>query len=183
VLSDGAGVLLLEDEGHARARGARILAELSGFGMSADAFHITAPEEEGLGARTCMSNALLDAGLGPEQIDYVNAHATSTPLGDKAETLSIKRAFGVHAARLAVSSTKSVTGHLLGAAGAVEALFCVLAIRDQVIPPTINYETPDADCDLDYVPNTARQARVTTAMSNSFGFGGTNGTLIFRRCG
>lgn len=181
VLSDGAGVLVLEEEGHARARGARIYAELIGFGMSADAYHITAPEEEGVGARTCMTNALRDAGIPPEAVDYVNAHATSTPLGDKAETLSLKRAFGAHASKLAVSSTKSVTGHLLGAAGAVEALFCVLAIRDQVLPPTINYETPDPDCDLDYVPNTARQARVETAMSNSFGFGGTNGTLIFRR--
>jgi 3-oxoacyl-[acyl-carrier-protein] synthase II len=181
VLSDGAGVLVLEEEGHARARGARIYAELIGFGMSADAYHITAPEEEGVGARTCMTNALRDAGIPPDAVDYVNAHATSTPLGDKAETLSLKRAFGAHASKLAVSSTKSVTGHLLGAAGAVEALFCVLAIRDQVLPPTINYETPDPDCDLDYVPNTARQARVETAMSNSFGFGGTNGTLIFRR--
>jgi 3-oxoacyl-[acyl-carrier-protein] synthase II len=181
VLSDGAGVLVLEDEGHARARGARIYAELIGFGMSADAYHITAPEEDGLGARICMANALRDAGLAPEGVDYVNAHATSTPLGDKAETLALKRAFGAHATKLAVSSTKSVTGHLLGAAGAVEALFCVLAIRDQVLPPTINYETPDPDCDLDYVPNTARRARVETAMSNSFGFGGTNGTLIFRR--
>jgi 3-oxoacyl-[acyl-carrier-protein] synthase II len=149
--------------------------------MSADAFHITAPEEDGAGARACMANALRDAGIGPEQVDYVNAHATSTPLGDKAETLAIKRSFGAHAAKLAVSSTKSVTGHLLGAAGAVEAIFCVLAIRDQTVPPTINYETPDPDCDLDYVPNTARKARVVTAMSNSFGFGGTNGSLIFRR--
>jgi 3-oxoacyl-[acyl-carrier-protein] synthase II len=183
VLSDGAGVLALEDEAHARARGARIYAELVGFGMSADAFHITAPEETGDGARACMENALRDAALAPEQIDYVNAHATSTPLGDKAETIALKRAFGAHASKLPVSSTKSVTGHLLGAAGAVEALFCVLAIRDQVLPPTINYENPDPDCDLDYVPNTAREARVETAMSNSFGFGGTNGTLIFRRYG
>jgi 3-oxoacyl-[acyl-carrier-protein] synthase II len=183
VLSDGAGVLVLEDEEHARKRGARIYAELVGFGMSADAFHITAPEETGDGARVCMENSLRDAGLAPEQIDYVNAHATSTPLGDKAETIAIKRAFGARASKLPVSSTKSVTGHLLGAAGAVEALFCVLAIRDQVLPPTINYETPDPDCDLDYVPNTAREARIVTAMSNSFGFGGTNGTLIFRRYG
>ena len=181
VLSDGAGVLVLEEEKHARARGANIYAELIGFGMSADAFHITAPEETGDGARACMVNALADAGIAPDQVDYVNAHATSTPLGDKAETIALKRTFGAHAAKLPVSSTKSVTGHLLGAAGAVEALFCVLAIRDQVLPPTINYETPDPECDLDYVPNTAREARVTTAMSNSFGFGGTNGTLIFRR--
>jgi len=128
-----------------------------------------------------MANALRDAGIAPEDVAYVNAHATSTPLGDKAETLAIKRSFGAHAAKLAVSSTKSVTGHLLGAAGAVEALFCVLAIRDQVIPPTINYDTPDPECDLDYVPNTARKAKVVTTMSNSFGFGGTNGSLIFRR--
>jgi len=181
VLSDGAGVLVLEDEAHARARGARIYAELTGFGMSADAFHITAPEEDGAGARACMVNALRDAGIAPEDVAYVNAHATSTPLGDKAETLAIKRSFGAHAAKLAVSSTKSVTGHLLGAAGAVEALFCVLAIRDQVIPPTINYDTPDPECDLDYVPNTARKAKIVTTMSNSFGFGGTNGSLIFRR--
>ena len=181
VLSDGAGVLVLEDAEHARKRGARIYAELTGFGMSSDAYHITAPQEDGEGARSCMVNALSDARIAAEQVDYVNAHATSTPLGDKAETVAIKRAFGAHAGRLAVSSTKSVTGHLLGAAGAVEALFCVLAIRDQVIPPTINYETPDPDCDLDYVPNTARKARIVTTMSNSFGFGGTNGTLIFRR--
>jgi 3-oxoacyl-[acyl-carrier-protein] synthase II len=181
VLSDGAGVLVLEDEAHARARGARIYAELTGFGMSADAFHITAPEEDGAGARACMENALRDAGIAADQVEYVNAHATSTPLGDKAETLAMKRSFGAHAAKLAVSSTKSVTGHLLGAAGAVEALFCVLAIRDQVIPPTINYETPDPECDLDYVPNTARKAKIVTTMSNSFGFGGTNGSLIFRR--
>jgi 3-oxoacyl-[acyl-carrier-protein] synthase II len=181
VLSDGAGVLVLEDEAHARARGARIYAELTGFGMSADAFHITAPEEDGAGARACMENALRDAGISADQVEYVNAHATSTPLGDKAETLAIKHSFGAHAAKLAVSSTKSVTGHLLGAAGAVEALFCVLAIRDQIIPPTINYETPDPECDLDYVPNTARKAKIVTTMSNSFGFGGTNGSLIFRR--
>ena len=181
VLSDGAGVLMLEDEAHARARGARIYAEFTGFGMSADAFHITAPQEDGEGARSCMVNALRDAGIAPEQVDYVNAHATSTPLGDTAETIAMKRALGAHVKKVAVSSTKSVTGHLLGAAGAVEALFCVLAIRDRVIPPTINYETPDPECDLDYVPNTARKSRVVTTMSNSFGFGGTNGTLIFRR--
>jgi 3-oxoacyl-[acyl-carrier-protein] synthase II len=181
VLSDGAGGLVLEEAEHARKRGARIYAEVTGFGMSADAFHITAPQEHGEGARTCMVNALSDAGIAADQVDYVNAHATSTPLGDKAETVAIKRAFGAHSDRLAVSSTKSVTGHLLGAAGAVEAIFCVLAIRDQVIPPTINYDTPDPDCDLDYVPNSARKARIVTTMSNSFGFGGTNGTLIFRR--
>ena len=181
VLGDGGGAMVLEEFEHARRRGARIYAELVGFGMSGDAHHITAPPEDGDGARLAMSNALRDAGLNPDQVQYLNAHATSTPLGDKAETLAMKRAFGDHAYKLAVSSTKSMTGHLLGAAGVVEALFSVLALRDQVAPPTINLTTPDPDCDLDFVPNTARQMRIDVAMSNSFGFGGTNGTLVFRR--
>ncbi|MFO1402325.1 MAG: beta-ketoacyl-ACP synthase II [Steroidobacteraceae bacterium] len=181
VLGDGGGAMVLEEYEHAKRRGARIYAELAGFGMSGDAHHITAPLEDGEGARLAMSNALRDAGLNPDQVQYLNAHATSTPLGDKAETIAMKRAFGAHAGKLAVSSTKSMTGHLLGAAGVVEAVFSVLALRDQVAPPTINLATPDPDCDLDFVPNTARQMRIDVAMSNSFGFGGTNGTLVFRR--
>jgi 3-oxoacyl-[acyl-carrier-protein] synthase II len=181
VLSDGGGAMLLEEFEYARARGARIYAELVGFGMSGDAHHITAPPEDGEGARIAMVNALRDAGLNPGDVQYINAHATSTPLGDVAETVAIKRAFGEHAYRVAVSSTKSMTGHLLGAAGVVEAIFSVLAIRDNVAPPTINYRTPDPDCDLDYVPNTARQMKIDVSLSNSFGFGGTNGSLIFRR--
>jgi 3-oxoacyl-[acyl-carrier-protein] synthase II len=181
VLSDGGGAVLLEELEHARRRGARIYAELVGFGMSADAFHITAPPEDGEGAHLAMENALRDAALDPRAVDYINAHATSTPLGDKAETVAIKRAFGEHARRLAVSSTKSMTGHLLGAAGVVEAIFSVLAIRDGVAPPTINYRTPDPECDLDYVPNTARNMKIDVSLSNSFGFGGTNGSLVFRR--
>ena len=180
VLGDGAGCVVLEEYEHARARGARIYAEVGGFGMSADAHHITAPPEDGAGARQCMENALRDAGVSPQDVDYVNAHGTSTPLGDKAETVAIKKAFGARAATLPVSSTKSMTGHLLGAAGGVEAIFCILAMRDGVLPPTINYENPDPECDLDYVPNTAREARVKIAVSNSFGFGGTNGSLLFR---
>ena len=180
VLGDGAGCVVLEEYEHARARGADIYGELVGFGMSADAHHITAPPEDGEGARQCMVNALRDAGISPEEVDYVNAHGTSTPLGDKAETLAIKRAFGDHAYKVAVSSTKSMTGHLLGAAGGVEAVFCLLAMRDGVLPPTINHDTPDPECDLDYVPNVARESRVRVALSNSFGFGGTNGSLLFR---
>jgi len=180
VLSNGAGCLVLEEYEHAKARGAKIYAEVIGFGMSADAYHITLPPADGEGARKCMVAAMNDAGLAPADIDYLNAHGTSTPAGDIGETVGIKRAFGDAAKSLAVSSTKSTTGHLLGAAGAAEAIFCILAIRDQVLPPTINYETPDPECDLDYVPNTARDAKVTTTISNSFGFGGTNGSLIFR---
>jgi 3-oxoacyl-[acyl-carrier-protein] synthase II len=149
--------------------------------MSGDAYHITAPPEDGEGARLAMVNALKDAALNPGDVQYVNAHATSTPLGDKAETIAMKRAFGEHARKLAVSSTKSMTGHLLGAAGVVEAIFSVLAIRDNVAPPTINYQTPDPECDLDYVPNTARRMKIDVSLSNSFGFGGTNGSLVFRR--
>jgi 3-oxoacyl-[acyl-carrier-protein] synthase II len=183
VLGDGGGAMVLEELEHARARGARIYAELSGFGMSGDAHHITAPPEDGAGARLAMVNALRDAQLNASDVQYLNAHATSTPLGDRAETIAIKSAFGEHVARLAVSSTKSMTGHLLGAAGVVEAIFSVLAIRDQVAPPTTNYENPDPDCDLDYVPNHARPMKIDVAVSNSFGFGGTNGTLVFRRYG
>ncbi|HEY6484322.1 MAG TPA: beta-ketoacyl-ACP synthase II [Steroidobacteraceae bacterium] len=181
VLSDGGGAVILEELEHARRRGARIYAELVGFGMSGDAYHITAPPEDGEGARLAMSNALADAAMNPTEVQYINAHATSTQLGDKAETIAMKRAFGDHAKKVAVSSTKSMTGHLLGAAGVIEAIFSILAIRDGVIPPTINYHTADPDCDLDYVPNTARRAKVDVALSNSFGFGGTNGSLIFRR--
>jgi 3-oxoacyl-[acyl-carrier-protein] synthase II len=181
VLADGGGAVILEELEHAKKRGARIYAELVGFGMSGDAHHITAPPEDGEGARVSMLNALKDAQLNAADVQYVNAHATSTPLGDQAETVAMKRAFGDHAKKLAVSSTKSMTGHLLGAAGVAEAIFSVLAIRDSVAPPTINYETPDPECDLDYVPNTARKMKVDVALSNSFGFGGTNGTVIFRR--
>jgi len=181
VVGEGAGIVVLEELEHARRRGARILAEIAGYGMSADAFHVTAPPEDGEGAFRVMRNALRDARLAPDEIDYVNAHGTSTGLGDKAETLAIKSCFGEHARRLAVSSTKSMTGHLLGGAGGLEAGITVLAIRDQVAPPTINYETPDPDCDLDYVPNQARPMKIDCALSNSFGFGGTNGALIFRR--
>ncbi|MDW8479538.1 MAG: beta-ketoacyl-ACP synthase II [Xanthomonadales bacterium] len=181
VLSDGAGVLLLEEYEHARRRGARIYAELAGFGMSGDAYHMTAPSEGGEGAALCMANALADAGLRAEEVGYVNAHGTSTPLGDVAEVLAIRRCFGDHAERLMVSSTKSMTGHLLGAAGGVEAIFTVLALHHGVIPPTINLEHPGEGCDLDFVPHEAREARVTAALSNGFGFGGTNATLAFRR--
>lgn len=180
VLADGAGCLVVEEYEHARARGATILAEITGFGMSGDASHITLPPDDGEGARKSMAAALADAGLNPEDVDHLNGHATSTIAGDIAETVAIKRCFGEHAASLPVSATKSTTGHLLGAAGAVEAIFSILALRDQVVPPTINLDDPDPKCDLDYVPNTARDAKLQVAMSNSFGFGGTNGTLIFR---
>jgi 3-oxoacyl-[acyl-carrier-protein] synthase II len=181
VMGDGAGAMLLEDFDHAKARGARIYAEIVGFGMSGDAYHVTAPPEDGEGARKAMSKALTDAGLNPDQVQYVNAHATSTELGDRAETLAIRRAFGPAADKLAVSSTKSMTGHLLGAAGVVEAIFAVLALRDQVAPPTINLDQPGEGCDLDYVPKHARPMPLEYVLSNSFGFGGTNGSLIFRR--
>ena len=181
VMGDGAGAMMLEEYEQAKARGAKIYAEIVGFGMSGDAFHVTAPPENGEGARKAMAKALSDAQLNPDEVQYVNAHATSTELGDRAETLAIRRAFGPAADKLAVSSTKSMTGHLLGAAGAVEAIFSVLALRDQVAPPTINLHTPGEGCDLDYVPNTARKMPIEYALSNSFGFGGTNGSLIFRR--
>ncbi|TCZ82255.1 beta-ketoacyl-ACP synthase II [Lysobacter sp. N42] len=181
VLGDGAGVLVLEEYEYAKARGARIYCELAGFGASSDAFHMTAPSEDGEGAARCMIAALKDAGVSAGQVDYVNAHGTSTPLGDVAETMAIKRALGEHAYRTMVSSTKSMTGHLLGAAGGVEAIFSVMALHTGIIPPTINLDEPGEGCDLDYVPNTAREAKVDVAVSNGFGFGGTNGTLVFRR--
>jgi len=181
VLSDGAGIVVLEEYEQAKARGARIYAELAGIGMNSDAYHMTAPAEDGAGACDCMRLALDDAGVDGTEIDYINAHGTSTPAGDIAETRAIKAAFGDHAYKLAVSSTKSMTGHMLGAAGSAEAIFCLLAMRDQVVPPTINYTTPDPDCDLDYVPNNAREMKLDVTLSNSFGFGGTNGTLVFRR--
>ncbi|KAF1717515.1 beta-ketoacyl-[acyl-carrier-protein] synthase II [Pseudoxanthomonas yeongjuensis] len=181
VLGDGAGVLVLEEYEHAKARGARIYCELVGFGASSDAYHMTAPSENGEGPARCMAMALKDAKLNPDQVEYLNAHGTSTPLGDLAETLAMKRAFGDHAYKTMVSSTKSMTGHLLGAAGGVEAIFSVLAIDKGIIPPTINLENPGEGCDLDYVPNVAREKKIDVAMSNGFGFGGTNGTLVFKR--
>ncbi|MEO6103102.1 MAG: beta-ketoacyl-ACP synthase II [Pseudoxanthomonas sp.] len=181
VLGDGAGVLVLEEYEHAKARGARIYCELAGFGASSDAYHMTAPSENGEGPARCMAMALKDAKLNPDQVEYLNAHGTSTPLGDLAETLAMKRAFGDHAYKTMVSSTKSMTGHLLGAAGGVEAIFSVLAIDKGIIPPTINLENPGEGCDLDYVPNIAREKKIDVAMSNGFGFGGTNGTLVFKR--
>jgi 3-oxoacyl-[acyl-carrier-protein] synthase II len=181
VMGEGAGLLLLESLDHARARGAKIYAEVVGYGQSADAFHMTQPDEHGDGARRAMQNALADAGLTPERIDYINAHGTSTPYNDRLETKAIRRLFGAHAERLSISSTKSMTGHLLGAAGAVEACIIGLALRDQKIPPTINYQDPDPECDLDCTPNHARDARISFALSNAFGFGGTNVSLIFKR--
>lgn len=181
ILAEGAGVLVLEEYEHARARGARIYAEVAGYGMSADANHMTAPCEDGDGARRCMLAALKNAGLDADRVDYINAHGTSTPLGDKAETIAVKRALGEHAGKVAMSSTKSMTGHLLGAAGGVEALFTALAVAHQVAPPTINLVEPGEGCDLDYVPNTARDMKIDVALSNSFGFGGTNGTLVLTR--
>ena len=181
VLGEGAGVVVLEELEHAKARGARIYCELAGYGMSADAHHITAPCEDGEGAVRCMNNALRNARLRTDQVDYVNAHGTSTPLGDVAETVAIKRCFGDHARKLAVSSTKSMTGHLLGAAGGIEAVFSALALHEQIAPPTINLTKPDPQCDLDYVPNAARRMPINVVLSNSFGFGGTNGSLVLRK--
>ena len=181
VLSDGAGVVVLEDYDRAKARGARIYAEIGGVGMNSDAYHMTAPSENGEGARDCMLAALRDGKLNTDSVDYINAHGTSTPAGDVAETQGVKGAFGDHAYKLAVSSTKSMTGHMLGAAGGAEAVFTVLAVHDQVAPPTINLENQDPDCDLDYVPNTAREMKIDVAISNSFGFGGTNGSLVIKR--
>ena len=181
VLGDGAGILVLEEYEHAKARGARIYCELAGYGASSDAFHMTAPSEDGEGPSRCMAAAMKDAGLNPDQIGYLNAHGTSTPLGDLAETLAVKRAFGDHASKLMVSSTKSMTGHLLGAAGGVEAIFTVMALHTGIIPPTINLENAGEGCDLDYVPNVAREVRLDALMSNGFGFGGTNSTLVFTR--
>jgi 3-oxoacyl-[acyl-carrier-protein] synthase II len=180
VLGEGSGVLVLEDLACARARGAAIYAEVAGYGMSGDAYHISAPSEDGDGPARVMANALKDAGANPDEIQYINAHGTSTPHGDRIETTAIKRVFGDHAKKIAVSSTKSMTGHLLGAAGGYEAGVLALAVRHGVIPPTINYSTPDPDCDLDYTPNTAREVTLRTGLSNSFGFGGTNASLLMR---
>jgi 3-oxoacyl-[acyl-carrier-protein] synthase II len=180
VLGEGAGVIVLEEHEHAKSRGARVYCEVVGYGMSADAHHITAPPEDGSGAARSMLNALRDAGLQPADVDYVNAHGTSTPLGDIAECIAVKRAFGEHAYRLAVSSTKSMTGHLLGAAAGIEAVFTALAIRDQIAPPTANLVDVDPQCDLDFVPRVARPMPIRVAISNSFGFGGTNATIAFR---
>jgi 3-oxoacyl-[acyl-carrier-protein] synthase II len=181
VLGEGAGVLVLEEYEHAKKRGARIYCELAGYGMSADANHITAPCEDGEGAARCMTNALRNAKINLDKVQYLNAHGTSTPLGDLAETTAVKRCFGEHARQLAVNSTKSMTGHLLGAAGGIEAVFSVMAMHDQISPPTINLVEASEGCDLDYVPNTARPMKIDVALSNSFGFGGTNGTLVFAR--
>jgi 3-oxoacyl-[acyl-carrier-protein] synthase II len=181
IMGEGAGVIILEELEFAKSRGADIYAELVGYGMSADAFHITAPSEDGDGAMRVMQAAIRDAGIAPSDVDYINAHGTSTPYNDKLETLAIKRVFGEHAHNLAISSTKSMTGHLLGAAGGLEAGIGALTVKRQMIPPTINYETPDPECDLDYVPNEKRAAKIEYALSNSFGFGGTNGALLFKR--
>lgn len=181
VLGEGAGILVLEEYEHAKKRGAKIYAELVGFGMSADAYHMTAPDETGAGFVSAMMNTLNDAGVSPNQVNYINAHGTSTQIGDRVEAMSIKQAFGDHASKLAISSTKSMTGHLLGAAGAVEAIFSVLAIRDQVAPPTINLDNPDVDGDLNFVPHKPQKMKIDYSLSNSFGFGGTNGSLLFRR--
>ncbi|MEQ8661155.1 MAG: beta-ketoacyl-ACP synthase II, partial [Gammaproteobacteria bacterium] len=181
VLSDGAGVLVLESLEHAQARGAHIYAELAGFAMNSDAYHMTAPSPNGEGAADCMRMALADARLNADEVDYINAHGTSTPAGDKAETDAVKALFGAHAYKLVMSSTKSMVGHMLGAAGGAEAVFSVLALRDQVAPPTINLTDPDPECDLDYAPNVAREMPIRVALSNSFGFGGTNGSLVFTR--
>jgi 3-oxoacyl-[acyl-carrier-protein] synthase II len=181
VLGDGAGVLILESYEHAKARGAKIYAELIGFGMSADANHITSPDPEGKGGAASMNAAIADAGIKPEDVQYINAHGTSTPAGDELEVMGIKLTFGEYAHKLAVSSTKSMTGHLLGAAGSVEAIFCILAMRDSIAPPTINLDHPSEGCDLNFVPNKAQKMTIDVALSNSFGFGGTNGTLIFRK--
>jgi 3-oxoacyl-[acyl-carrier-protein] synthase II len=180
VIGEGAGIVILEELEHARRRGAPIMAEIIGYGMSADAFHITQPAEEGEGGYRVMTNSINDAKIAPSDIDYINAHGTSTPIGDVLETKAIKRTFGPDT-KVSVSSTKSMTGHLLGGAGGLEAGITILALRDQILPPTINLENPDPECDLDYVPNTARKAPINVALSNSFGFGGTNGSLIFRR--
>jgi 3-oxoacyl-[acyl-carrier-protein] synthase II len=180
VIGEGAGLVILEEMEMAKRRGARIYAELAGYGLSGDAFHIAAPSEDGDGPARVMRNALADAEIAPEEVDYINAHGTSTPAGDKVETIAIKMVFGAHAKKLAVSSTKSMTGHLLGAAGGLETAICALAVHNSTMPPTINYENPDPECDLDYVPNEARKARIRYALSNSFGFGGTNGCLIFK---
>jgi 3-oxoacyl-[acyl-carrier-protein] synthase II len=180
VLGEGAGVLVLEEYEHAKIRGAKIYCELAGFGMSADAHHITAPCEDGEGAARCMINTMRNGQINLDEVDYINAHGTSTPLGDIAETIAVKRTFGDRAKQLAVSSTKSSTGHLLGAAGGVEGVFLALAVKDQIAPPTINLYEQDPECDLDYVPNTAREMKIRVALSNSFGFGGTNGSLAFR---
>jgi len=181
VIAEGAGILILEELEHALKRGARIYAEVVGYGLSGDAYHASTPCIDGEGAYLCMKSALADAGIAPEDVVYINAHGTSTPWNDRIETLAIKRTFGDHAYRLAVSSSKSMTGHLLGATGAMEAAVCVLSLKDQILPPTINYENPDPDCDLDYVPNTSRTTEFVYALSNSFGFGGTNGSLLFRK--
>jgi 3-oxoacyl-[acyl-carrier-protein] synthase II len=181
VLGEGAGVMVLEEYEHAKARGAKIYAEVSGYGMSGDAYHMTAPLEDGDGARRCMLAALKNAGINADQVNYLNAHGTSTPLGDLAETTGIKRAFGDHAKSMVVNSTKSMTGHLLGGAGGLESVFTVLAVHHQVSPPTINIFNQDPQCDLDYCANTAREMKIDVALKNSFGFGGTNGTLVFKR--